>query len=201
MKIIAPILLLFTSVLMASGQDLDSETPGKKSWLIPDHMKVQFAGNIGFLSVGAGYLHGNDKLETDLYAGFLPRSIGGDHIISLTTKMTYSPWKFAINEEYTVIPFSIGPYLSYSFGSQFDTLLPNEYPKGYYWWATSLRFGAFVGGRVQMDLGAQQRVKSFDFYYELGTYDLEFLSYMQNQKSLQISDIFSLALGVKLRLH
>lgn len=197
MKRLICISLLLASSFTTFGQDVTD----KKSWPIPDHLKTQFAGNIGFLSVGAGYLHGNDKLETDLFVGFLPKSIGGDHIVSVSTKMTYSPWKFALNEEYTVIPFSIGPYLSYSFGSQFDTILPNEYPDGYYWWATSLRFGAFVGGRVQMYIGDKQRIKSFDFYYELGTYDLEFLSYMQNREALQISDIFSLALGVKLRLH
>ena len=197
MKRLICISLLLASSFTSFGQDVTD----KKSWPIPDHLKTQFAGNIGFLSVGAGYLHGNDKLETDLFVGFLPKSIGGDHIVSVSTKMTYSPWKFALNEEYTVIPFSIGPYLSYSFGSQFDTILPNEYPDGYYWWATSLRFGAFVGGRVQMYIGDKQRIKSFDFYYELGTYDLEFLSYMQNREALQISDIFSLALGVKLRLH
>lgn len=192
------LLLMMIIGFPAIGQHVENN---KRSWLIPDHVKAQFAGNIGFVSVGAGYLHGNDKLETDLYVGFLPKSIGGDHIVSLSTKMTYSPWKLPLSEEYTIIPFSIGPYLSYSFGSQFDTLLPNEYPEGYYWWATSLRFGAFFGGRLQMHLGDEQRVKSLDFYYELGTYDLEFLSYIQNTKTLQISDIFSLALGIKLRLH
>ena len=173
----------------------------KKSWIVPDHIKTQFAGNIGFLSVGAGYLHGNDKLETDLYVGFLPKPIGGDHIVSVSAKMTYSPWRIRIGRNYGLVPFSIGPYLSYSFGSQFDTVLPNEYPDGYYWWATSLRFGAFAGGRLSRNIGEQHRLKAVDFYYELGSYDLVFLSYIQNRKALDISDIFSLALGVKFRLY
>lgn len=190
-------ILFIVSISVLQAQ-YDQES---KKWYVPHHAKVQFAGNIGFLSAGPGYLHGKGKLETDLMLGFLPKSIGGDHIVSLTGKLTYSPWKTRIGEELTLIPFSIGPYLSYSFGSQFDTLLPNEYPEGYYWWATSLRFGAFIGGRIQTPLKSDQRIKGLDFYYELGTYDLEFLSYIQNTEYLNITDIFSLALGVKLRLY
>ncbi|MBL3655242.1 hypothetical protein [Fulvivirga sediminis] len=185
-------LILFILPATTFGQT--SERP----WYVPDHYKLQFAGNIGFLSAGAGYLHGHDKLETDFMVGYLPKSIGGDDIISITLKSTYSPWKIKTNSDYSIVPFSIGPYLSYSFGSQFDTLLPNEYPDGYYWWATSLRFGAYIGGRVTRDLPGN--INHVALYYELGTYDLEALSYLQNMDYLSVSDIFTLALGVKIGL-
>lgn len=171
---------------------------GQTKWYTPDHTKLQFAGNIGFLSMGIGYLHGKEKLETDIMLGFVPKSIGGDHIISLTGKLTYFPWQIHMNENFTLYPLSVGPYLSYSFGSQFDTLLPNEYPPGYYWWATSLRLGAFAGGKLQWRLPGNDR--HLAFYYEIGTYDLELISYIQNTEYLQIEDIFSMALGVKLSL-
>lgn len=193
--------ITFLLFLFASVQGIAQDDQKEKKWYIPHHAKVQFAGNIGFLSAGPGYLHGKNKLETDLMLGYLPKAIGGDRIVSLTGKMTYSPWKTAINDNWNIVPFSIGPYLSYSFGSQFDTWLPNEYPDGYYWWATSLRVGAFFGGRIEMPLDPQRNVKSLGFYYELGTYDLEFISFVQNTDYLSVTDIFTLALGVKLQLY
>lgn len=190
MKHIYLILLFITTFSFAQENE--------KHWLAPDHYKLQFAGNIGFLSAGAGYLHGNSHLETDLYVGYLPKKIGGDDIFSLTAKMTYSPWKIELDKTYHITPFSIGPYISYSFGSQFDTLLPNEYPSGYYWWASSLRFGAFIGGRVTKD--TEGKLDHLSFYYELSTYDLKAISYIQNTEYLGLNDIFSLSLGVKFGL-
>ena len=171
-----------------------------RAWYVPDVYKVQLAGNIGFVSVGAGFIHARDKMETDLYIGYLPERIGGDDIFTLTAKTTFMPWKWPLNDKYDLVPFATGFYLSYSFGSQFDTILPNEYPDGYYWWASSLRFGGFIGGNITMTLPANSKIKSVALYYELGTYDLIFLSYMQNIDYLDITDVVSLSLGIKVAL-
>jgi hypothetical protein len=48
----------------------------------PDHIKVQYAGGIGFISIGAGYSTKNQKLEGDLSYGYLPKSVGGIRIHS-----------------------------------------------------------------------------------------------------------------------
>lgn len=173
----------------------------KRKWYVPDHYKLQFAGKIGFLSVGAGYLHGKGKLETDLYIGYLPKSIGGDYIETVTVKSTFFPWNNELGSGYSIRPFSLGFYLSYSFGSEFDTILPNEYPRGYYWWATSLRFGGYLGGSISKELPKSELFQNITFYYELGTYDLLFLSYIQNLETVRIYDVTSLALGVKLPIR
>lgn len=189
-------LLILSLIFSLFLQAQNAEEVGR-TWYEPDHFKLQFAGNIGFLSVGAGYLHGNDHLESDLYLGYLPKSIGGDHIISLSAKITYAPWTLPLSHNYSVIPFSTGPYLSYSFGSQFDTFLPNEYPNGYYWWASSLRLGAFIGGSIRKSIKSSSRFSGVALYYELGTYDLKFISFFQNPDYLNITDILSMSLGVK----
>lgn len=196
MKRIICVALLLIPFYISKAQEVTYEV----NWYVPDHAKLQFAGNIGFLSIGAGYLHGRNKLETDLMVGFLPKSIGGDHIATITAKMTYFPIKKVLSNKLNFYPISVGPYISYSFGSQFDTFLPNEYPEGYYWWATSMRFGAYIGGKFEFNLSATNS-KLLSFYYELGTYDLLVLSYALNREYLNIDDIFSLALGVKLQLR
>lgn len=168
-----------------------------RKWYLPDHLKLQFAGNIGFLSGGPGYTSRNQTLETDLLFGFLPQKFGGDALITTTLKTTYSPWRIGLRNDYYIRPFSIGAYLSYTFGPQFDTKWPSYYPAGYYWWATAIRPGAYIGGKAGRTVVINNRRRSLELYYELGTYDLLVISYVQNKSFLRLHDIVSLSLGVK----
>jgi len=190
-----PILLLLSTLSFAQ-----EELPVEKSrkWYMPDHLKLQFAGNIGFMSGGPGYLSRNKTLETDVLFGFLPQKFGGDALVTLTAKTTYSPWRIPLKNNYYVVPFSLGFYLSYTFGPQFDSKWPSYYPAGYYWWATSFRPGAYVGGKVGRDIVVRKRKRGLELYYELGTYDLILISYAQNPKYLSPGKIVNLAFGVKM---
>lgn len=192
------LLILFLSANFAAiAQDYQTGLKSRK-WYIPDHLKLHFAGNIGFLSGGPGYVSNNKSLETDLLFGFLPKKFGGDALVTISAKTTYSPWKISLKNGYYIRPFSIGAYLSYTFGPQFDTKWPSYYPTGYYWWATSFRPGAFFGGKVGRNLVIKNQVKQFEFYYEVGSYDLLMISYVQNREYLKLSDISNLSFGVKM---
>ena len=193
-------LLLLYCVLMSvtAVAQVDTLADNNRKWYIPDHIKLQFAGNIGFMSGGPGYLSRNKTLETDILFGFLPEKFGGDALISLTAKTTYSPWRVPLKNTYYVVPFSLGFYLNYTFGPQFDSKWPTYYPKGYYWWATSFRPGAYVGGKIGKEVKYRKKIKGLELYYELGTYDLLLISYVQNTKYLKPADILSLSLGLKM---
>jgi hypothetical protein len=167
----------------------------RRKWYLPDHVKLQFAGNIGFMSGGPGWVSRNKTLETDILFGFLPRKYGGDALITLTSKITYSPWRIATGNNTYIRPFSLGFYMSHTFGPQFDSSWPEYYPKGYYWWATAVRPGAYVGGKIGNVL--PKKMKSLELYYEVGTYDLLAISYVKNTRFLKPGDIVSLALGIK----
>ncbi|MCF0050682.1 hypothetical protein LXM25_11475 [Dyadobacter sp. LJ53] len=190
-------LLLFLITPLFSIAQIEDELDSTRKWFLPDHLKLQFAGNIGFLSGGPGYISNNKTLETDLLFGFLPQKFGGDQLITTTLKTTYSPWSIPLKNSYYIKPFSIGFYLSYTFGTQFDTKLPSHYPVGYYWWATSFRPGAYIGGKLGKDLVVNKRQRSIEMYYELGTYDLLLISYVQNTGYLKPSDIVNLAIGLR----
>ncbi|WP_205748100.1 hypothetical protein [Dyadobacter luticola] len=168
-----------------------------KKWYLPDHMKLQFAGGVGFLSGGPGYSSRNKTLETDILFGFLPQKFGGDALVTITGKTTYSPWRIPVRNEHYIVPASIGFYLSYTFGPQFDSKWPSYYPKGYYWWATSFRPGAYIGGKVGKNFIYKERKRGIEAYYELGTYDLLLVSYAQNRGYLHLRDIVNLAIGIK----
>lgn len=191
-------LSLFLSVA-AFAQEAQIEEKRPK-WFVPNHFKLQFAGNIGFMSGGPGYASKNKTLETDLMFGFLPRKFGGDALITITAKTTYSPWRIPLKNTYYIAPFSLGAYLSYTFGSQFDSKWPSYYPSGYYWWATSIRPAAYIGGKVGRDFKVNRQRKTFELYYELGSYDLLMISYIQNREYLKLSDIVNLSFGLKMGL-
>jgi hypothetical protein len=195
-KLLAVLTLLFTISLSASAQDT---LVGKAlKWYLPDHVKLQFAGGIGFLSGGPGYVSKNKTLETDLLLGYLPEKLGGDALVSATLKTSYSPWFINLKNTYHIAPFTIGAYLSYTFGPQFDSKWPSYYPKGYYWWATAFRPGAYIGGKAGRELPFSKRKRELQLYYELGTYDLLLISYVQNTGYLRPGDILNLSFGLKL---
>ncbi|TDE14711.1 hypothetical protein [Dyadobacter psychrotolerans] len=193
-NILLPFLILLSLTATAQEEQL---ADGANHWYLPDHMKLQFAGNIGFMSGGPGYSSKNKTLETDILFGFLPQKFGGDALISTTLKTTYSPWLIALKNEHYFAPFSLGMYLSYTFGPQFDTKWPSYYPRGYYWWATAFRPGAYIGGKVGRTVNTNKRKRGLELYYELGSYDLMMISYVQNTGFLKLSDIVNLAFGVK----
>ena len=193
-------LYLIVLVLMGfSGfSQHDTTAVKQRKWYIPDHMKLQFAGNIGFISGGPGYTSKNKTLETDLMFGYLPERLGGDALITTTLKTTYSPWQIPLRNTFYLVPFSIGAWISYTFAPQFDLSWPGYYPSGYYWWSTALRPGLYVGGKVGRQAHILKKRRGLEAYYELGSYDLKMITYAQNTGTVRLSDIFSLALGIKL---
>jgi hypothetical protein len=194
------IIFYFLLLLPFSSAAQDSLSIKNRKWFVPDHLKLQFAGNIGFISGGPGWLSRNKTLETDILFGFLPQKFGGDALVTITGKTTYSPWRISLKNSRYVVPFSLGAYMSYTFGPQFDSKWPSYYPSGYYWWATSIRPGAYVGGKIGQEVTVNRKRKGLEIYYELGSYDLLMISYVQNTKYLKLSDIVSLSLGIKLAL-
>lgn len=194
------ILLLFFLICFEGYGQSDSTAGKRRKWYIPDHFKTQFAGNIGFISAGPGYISKNGTLETDLLLGFVPQKLGGDALASTTVKTTYSPWSIPLKTDYHIVPFSIGVWLSYTFGPQFSTSWPSYYPAGYYWWATALRPGIYLGGRAGKQFNLLKKKRYIDLYYELGTYDLKMITYAQNTGTVKLNHIFSLAVGAKVNL-
>jgi hypothetical protein len=190
--------LLLLIPLTSAAQD--SLFIKNRKWYIPDHLKLQFAGNIGFISGGPGWISRNKTLETDILFGFLPQKFGGDALVTITAKTTYSPWRIHLKNSRHIVPFSLGAYMSYTFGPQFDSKWPSYYPSGYYWWATSIRPGAYVGGKIGKEVTLKRKRRGLEIYYELGSYDLLMISYVQNTGYLKLSDIASLSIGMKLAL-
>jgi hypothetical protein len=166
----------------------------KKSFpekILPDHAVIQYAGNIGFLSAGIGYESKNRKFNGEVLYGYLPESIGGIQIHSVTGKISWLPLNRLYND-FSVDYIIAGLYLNYVFGNQYFAFSPSYYPFHYYDFPTALSAGISIGQQVNKG--------RLSFYYELGTTDKELVSYLGNVRSVEFSDILSLGIGLRISL-
>ena len=188
-------IILAITVFTVFEEPLSAQQGGFKK-MVPDHLKLQYAGGIGFVSVGAGYGNKKDKLEGDLYYGYLPRRVGGVRIHSLSAKFIWIPFHLSIKNKHKLDPLMAGIVLNYHFGKPYFGFDPENYPYSYYSFPTAFNTAIFVGSRF-----AFNKQKRLSFYYEILGFDREILSLSRNTKSLDISDIVNLSLGIKVDLR
>lgn len=182
-------IILFLIAYLAYGSTMAQEQ--QKSWLykvMPDNVKVQHAGNIGFISAGIGYVSKNEKWKGDLMYGFVPAKYADDPINSITLKAKFAPINRAYENDIEVNWLHTGMFLNYSFGEQYFLGLPDYYDKGYYYFPTSLQLGLFAGSEI--------RYKKIGAYYEVGTTEKHLINYVKNTKSLNFNNLWNFSIGI-----
>jgi hypothetical protein len=194
--------ILFFAGLLLLGRPTavaqDSAKVVTRKWYVPDVAVAQYAGSIGFLSVGAGYSIFKDKAYVDFLFGYvLPSQAGGESLETLTLKFTAAPWKIRLGERTEVRPLTIGTFFNYTMGRQYSSDLPGWYPSGYYWWSEAVRVNVFIGGSVSRTTTRWKSVRRASLYYELGTNEIKFVSYVQNTGYLNIWQILHAGVGVR----
>ncbi len=189
------IFTLFVALLFFSNAFAQDSTIKKKSWYLPDYGKIQFAGNIGFFSVGFGYQFLNNRLYSELLYGYVPESISkAEKIHTITIKNTFP----ILNKEIKTIILSpiTGFTASLETGNNSFLILPDKYPKGYYS-TNAFHFTLFIGAKVHKNFINSKTIKGSDLYFELGTVDT-YLWYAILSKEVKINQIFSSAIGINL---
>lgn len=168
--------------------------------IIPAYTKVQYAGSMGFLSVGIGWDYGKkNQWETDLFLGFLPKFSTDKVKITMSLRQNYIPWDVRIGQKgFSFEPLATGLYITTIFGRQFWATNPDYYPNDYYGFSTKFRFNFYLGQRFSYTLAKKNRrlAKTFTAYYELSINDLYIESGFHNSY-LKPSDYFHLSVGVK----
>ncbi|WP_266206146.1 hypothetical protein [Pontibacter kalidii] len=163
------------------------------------HIKAQFAGDLGLVSLGVGKEFLNNKLDADVFVGYLPQSFGGEQLVTAALKVAYVPFKAVKLEALDWHPLRTGLQLGYTFGDEYFAFEPRDkYPKGYYGFSTALHLYYFLGGEVAF--ARIKRLENFGLYYEAGALGEYLVSYIKNPGYLSPGKIFHLALGVRLSL-
>ena len=197
-KVIKDTVFIITDSIKPNGQKNYRAGWGK---LIPEYGKLQYAGNMGFLSIGGGWDYGKKKQwETDILVGFLPHYSTAKNKITFTFKQNYIPWKLDAGSKFTVEPLTTGLYLNTIWGRDFWIKELEKYPSSYYAFSSKIRINVFVGQRITYKFKEDREIfKSATFFYEVSTNDLNLLSAVKNSY-LKPKDYLVLSLGLKLQI-
>ena len=186
------LLLIFfiISINLFSQSRIDSVRTNR---FIPDYVVTQFAGNIGYLSVGVGYDLFNNFIKAELIYGYVPEKYSVNEIHTISLKTIFPLFKKEI------YGFEISPYLglttSLELGDNSFIILPDYYPDGYY--ATNAFHFTFLGGvNIHTKLSYTQYIHSMDLYCEALTVDNSFW-YFISSKEVKARQVFSIDLGAR----
>lgn len=199
-------LMLIAVRVMATGDSLSVEADTKayshdNVRLVPDFLRVQYAGSIGLVNVGCGWEHGKGKkFETDIMLGFVPKYEKEAAFLTFTIRETYVPWtKPLYKKMYSFQPLACGVFVNSVLNSDYWMKEPDRYPNGkYYRFSSKIRIHIFVGQRYTLNLRQNRRfmARNVSAVWELSTCDLYLISKATN-KTLPWYEILSLSLGVK----
>ncbi|WP_242920111.1 hypothetical protein [Pontibacter liquoris] len=200
LKLLIGMVCLMALPSLARSQEAD--TTSSRKWYAPDGVTLQFAGNIGLLSVAPSYDFAHDKITAELFYGFVPKFDADEALHLLTLKGVYKPFgKVPLTNDFSVTPLRVGLGLSYYFRSQFSTNWSNAYPTSdYYWWTSSLRLTGGLGPALNYTLPNSSTFKELSLYGDVGTYDLIATSAFKD-KTLTTWDILNFAVGVRISIR
>lgn len=178
-------LLLPIGILAQSGKT----RPG----IIPHHAKLQYAGSIGFISVGAGYEFAKKKLQGDVFYGYVPKGIGGINIQSITAKLTWIPVSRSFKNDIKLDLLTAGLLVNYTFGRQYHLFSRTRYSFVYYGFPTAAYLALFAGGGITKN--------KLGLYYEFGVTDRDLISFANNPKAISFLEIINIGIGARVSLR
>ncbi len=184
----------FGNVFAQEDREIIEE--GKKNkWYMPDYIKIQYAGNIGFLSIGAGYEWWREISQTDILYGYVPECKGEATIHTFTIKNTFRLYQFNIKQKYNISPI-LGFSVSLEPGQNSYLRLPDKYPEGYY--STNSIYACLnLGVKSKFKFDEKRFFNSIETYAEINTI-ADYVYYNLKAQEDWEDDIWSLALGVNI---
>ncbi|WP_299665683.1 hypothetical protein [uncultured Polaribacter sp.] len=190
------ILIVFSTISFGQKSFLNDTKAKDSVWYLPDYAKIQFAGNIGLLSVGVGYEIIHRAWYSEFLYGYVPESVSeAEKIHLITIKNTFPICTKEMGTNFTLSPI-VGFTASLETGNNSFLKVPEKYPKGYYI-TNAIHFTLFTGVSIHKKFPNSKMIKGADFYFELGTVET-YLWYAITSKEVKLNDIFSTAIGVNL---
>lgn len=194
-KIIYTILtiVLFATTAFATEKEDPKQDSLKRKWYVPRAAKIQHAGNIGFMSIGATYYLVDDWYQLSIMYGMAEYPGKERTLNTLAFKNTFLIKKFHY-KDFTISPIA---GLSINFGSTHNTYrkLPDYFPDKYYF-QNKIHFAPFVGAMIYHPLPFKT-IKGIDFYSEIATMDNYLLEAIRTDY-VKYSDIWNISLGLTL---
>lgn len=163
---------------------------------IPDHNRLQFAGAIGFLSIGAGYNIGK-RYEITFMLGLQNKTLGNSNEAIVTTAIKntinlYHP--IIIKKRLSFIP-TVGLSVNWGYTNNTFNKLPSHYPESYYF-QNKIHIAPFIGGKLRIECNERNsHRRAIELYAELGSIDAYILECIRTDY-VGLNDILNLAIGI-----
>jgi hypothetical protein len=188
-------LLISLYFFITPVQAQDSSACSKK-------ISLQYAGSIGYHSIGISYHLPKIKSDVSFHFGYVPKNQGGQlHIGAI--KYVFQPVRIRMGNTVTFYPINPGLFLSYHFGNDYHLLWPkDQYPSGYYWWSSGLREHLSLSTelKIKMKHADKNAIKGISVYTEINTNDLYLYSYFANPDYFTLDKIVKIGFGMFLYL-
>jgi len=166
-------------------------------WYQPDVLKVQYAGGIGFISVGVGKQYCRNRIQSTIFYGYVPsfKSEAPIHTIAQNNMFLFR--EHHLSSQLSLIPFA-------GFGESITVTLndnrtfikkPSQYPDNYYP-PNAIRIGIFTGV-VLKKYFTHSSLTGIDFTIGTITNDL-YIIYALTNKNLGLQNIFTMSAGITL---
>lgn len=161
-----------------------------------DYMNLQYAGNIGFIGVGGGNTFLDDHYDFELYLGLTPRLnyISEVSIITLAMKNNFIPYTFKAGS------FSMRPYMGIGMllgaNHRYNPNWQDNIDNSYYYqnnWHITANLGLIVSRKYKEKSDA-----TLGMYVETSSLDTYMLNYIKNRSTVALTDIFSIAVGIRM---
>lgn len=167
--------------------------------LSPYYAKLQFAGHLGLVSVGVGRTFLHEKLDAEVFLGYLPERVGGEELWTAAIKANFVPIRPVAVGQVDWQPLRTGLMINHTFGDEYFVFGHHDkYPKGYYGHPTSMHLYLLLGGQV--DFTRIPKLHRVGVYYEFNSNAEYLISYVRNTKYLTLAKVFNLGLGVRVRI-
>lgn len=152
-----------------------------------DYLQIQHAGNIGLIAVGGGNTFFGGHYEMEFYLGITPRTHSEASIAAVAMKNNLIPFSLHVSD-YRFKPYA-GLGLLSGLNHRYDPQWRDELPDDYYY-QDIWHFTAHLGTVVERG--------DWGVYVEAMTIDSYFSAYASSKGALTLSDIFSLAVGLRI---
>src|SRR5687768_16913956 len=91
--------IFLLAVLLGHGIDVlgdPGDSTRSRRWYLPHYVPLQFAGNIGFVSIGAGYISSHRNYRLELLYGYVPKTVAGAYIHHITAKNIFTVGRYLL---------------------------------------------------------------------------------------------------------
>jgi hypothetical protein len=188
------------AALVALGLSLAA--PGARasdeaSALVPDFVRLQYAGQAGLMSVGTGYAWWHRKVEVSASYGYVPLLVADRRVHVLSERNSFSLGSLRLQRRWALEPALAGVAANVSLGNQYQLFLPKAQRD--YYWPDALYFWFFTGAKLDYLSPRPTPFRGIGTQVEVGTINQYLKSYRENRE-VDLADILSLSVSAQIYL-